>query len=55
MDEVKDVILCIAGIVAIIKNIYDVVQQEDKNRKRDEELSAKAGKRDALNNELQGD
>ncbi|MCY8696401.1 MULTISPECIES: hypothetical protein [Bacillus subtilis group] len=55
MDEVRNWILCIAGIVTVIKNIYDIVQQEDKNRKKNKELSAKAGKPDALNNELQGD
>ncbi|MED1124345.1 hypothetical protein [Bacillus atrophaeus] len=55
MDEVRNWILCITGIVTVIKNIYDIVQQEDENRKRDKELSAEAGKQDALNNELQGD
>ncbi|MBC2596651.1 MULTISPECIES: hypothetical protein [Bacillus] len=54
MDELRNLILSVAGIVTIIKNIYDMVQQEDKNRKR-KAMSATAGKQDALNSELQGD
>ncbi|MCY7908297.1 hypothetical protein MOB65_05155 [Bacillus inaquosorum] len=55
MDELKNWIICIAGIVTSIKNIYDMRQQKNKNRQRNEVLSAKAGKPDALKNELQGD
>ncbi|MCY8860350.1 MULTISPECIES: hypothetical protein [Bacillus subtilis group] len=55
MDELRNWILCIAGIVTTIKNIYDMRKQGDKNRERNEVLSAKAAKPDALNSELQGD
>ncbi|UJA34267.1 hypothetical protein [Bacillus velezensis] len=37
MDEIRNIVLIIAGIVTIIKNIYDIWQKESEKREAREE------------------
>ncbi|MCE4941339.1 hypothetical protein SJY89_19990 [Bacillus velezensis] len=50
MDEIRNIVLIIAGIVTIIKNIYDIWQKESEKRKarKEHEKALPPGKQEAL-------
>ncbi|MCC9020914.1 hypothetical protein [Bacillus nakamurai] len=42
MDEIRNIVLIIAGIVTIVKNIYDICRRKARSERRTEK-SAPAG------------
>ncbi|WP_242750376.1 hypothetical protein [Bacillus sp. A1(2020)] len=40
MDEIRNIVLIIAGIVTIVKNIYDIWQKESEAREEQKKRSA---------------
>ncbi|NPC92864.1 hypothetical protein HOO54_11645 [Bacillus sp. WMMC1349] len=48
MDEIRNIVLTLAGIVTIVKNIYDIWQKETEKREKNNKKRS-ADKQEALN------